>query len=118
MASRHDDVGRPADPRPASAGPGGPAGRPTTVVNVSRRRCDELIDRNTDFGNPFFLGPDGSREAVLAKFRAYALRRMETDPAWAARVRALKGKRLGCHCKPKACHGDVYVEILDGASSS
>lgn len=73
-----------------------------------------MIDRTTEFGNPFILGRDGSREAVLAKFRAYALERLRTDPAWAASVEALRGLRLGCWCKPKACHGDVYVEILEG----
>ena len=26
----------------------------------------------------------------------------------------LKGKFLGCWCKPEACHGDVIAEIVDG----
>ena len=26
----------------------------------------------------------------------------------------LRGKRLGCVCKPKACHGDVLVELIEG----
>jgi len=25
-----------------------------------------------------------------------------------------KGKRLGCWCKPLACHGDIWVELLEG----
>ena len=25
----------------------------------------------------------------------------------------LKGKVLGCFCKPKACHGDVLVELVN-----
>ena len=24
----------------------------------------------------------------------------------------LKGKKLGCWCKPECCHGDVLVELL------
>jgi hypothetical protein len=24
----------------------------------------------------------------------------------------LEGKTLGCHCKPKECHGDVLIELL------
>ncbi len=28
-------------------------------------------------------------------------------------VLALKGKTLGCHCKPAACHGDVIAEYLN-----
>jgi hypothetical protein len=27
---------------------------------------------------------------------------------------ALKGKRLGCFCKPLACHGDVIKEYIEG----
>jgi hypothetical protein len=26
----------------------------------------------------------------------------------------LKGKELGCWCKPKRCHCDLYVKILEG----
>ena len=25
---------------------------------------------------------------------------------------SLDGKRLGCYCKPKPCHGDVLVELV------
>lgn len=25
----------------------------------------------------------------------------------------LRGKKLGCFCKPKACHGDVLVKLLN-----
>jgi hypothetical protein len=88
-----------------------PAGK-TRVVNCSRHRADVMIDRTTDLGNPFILGHDGSREAVLAKFEAYARQRLATDPAYRAAVEALRGKRLGCWCKPKACHGDIYAAML------
>jgi hypothetical protein len=25
----------------------------------------------------------------------------------------LKGKVLGCFCKPKECHGDILVELVE-----
>jgi hypothetical protein len=28
-------------------------------------------------------------------------------------VSELKGKILGCWCKPKPCHGDILVELAD-----
>ncbi|HEB92024.1 MAG TPA: DUF4326 domain-containing protein [Gammaproteobacteria bacterium] len=28
----------------------------------------------------------------------------------------LKGKTLGCHCKPATCHGDVIVDYLNTLS--
>jgi hypothetical protein len=26
----------------------------------------------------------------------------------------LKGKTLGCWCKPEACHGDILAKLADG----
>jgi hypothetical protein len=28
----------------------------------------------------------------------------------------LKGKTLGCRCKPNTCHGDVLAELADEAT--
>lgn len=28
-------------------------------------------------------------------------------------IEALRGKNLGCWCKPEACHGDVLIELLE-----
>lgn len=28
-------------------------------------------------------------------------------------MKILKGKRLGCFCKPLSCHGDIIVSILE-----
>ena len=30
----------------------------------------------------------------------------------------LKGKTLGCWCKPEACHGDILAELVDADSNS
>jgi hypothetical protein len=60
-------------------------------------------------GNPFVIGRDGTREEVIEKFRLYANR----EPSIRAMLPSLRGKRLGCVCKPKACHGDVYVEMIE-----
>jgi hypothetical protein len=29
-------------------------------------------------------------------------------------VRELRGKVLGCYCKPKRCHGDIIAEYVNG----
>lgn len=68
-----------------------------------------LIDRSTEWGNPFVIGVDGTREEVIAKFRVHIRKRLDLM----RRLPELKGKRLGCHCAPLACHGDVYVELLE-----
>jgi hypothetical protein len=61
------------------------------------------------FGNPFH--GQGSREDHVAQFRRYAEGRVEHDPEYRERVKALHGQRLWCFCTPQACHGDVLAEL-------
>jgi Domain of unknown function (DUF4326) len=61
------------------------------------------------FGNPFRPGRDGTRTDCLAKYRDWLLSR----PELLALLPALKGKRLGCWCKPLACHADILAELAD-----
>lgn len=85
----------------------------TVVVNCRRDTYDIYIGRGSPYGNPFKIGVHGSREEVITKYRKWAL----TQPALLGTIEALRGKRLGCWCKPQACHGDVLVEILELTSS-
>jgi hypothetical protein len=71
-----------------------------------------MIDRTTYWGNPYHIGPDGTRPEVIAKYRAYILK----DPRRLASLSELEGKVLGCWCKPKPCHGDVLVELIEQAA--
>jgi hypothetical protein len=73
-----------------------------------------MIDRTTDFGNPFPITKSFTREQSIEQFRNYFRARLASDPAFKKAVLALAGLTLGCWCKPKACHGDVYVEYLEG----
>jgi hypothetical protein len=54
-----------------------------------------------------------SREQAVKSFQKYFNERIEKDSEFKRRVLALKGKRLGCFCKPKACHGDVIADWLN-----
>ena len=87
----------------------------TRVVNLRKEAFEVYIGRagkgeDGYFGNPY----RGDREQAVEQFRAYFLRRVARDPVFRARVLELRGKTLGCFCKPLACHGDVIVEWLDG----
>jgi len=62
------------------------------------------IDRRTDWGNPFEMPDDGSRDEVIAKYRDYYL---PHKVVLQARLPELAGKALGCWCAPEPCHGDV-----------
>ncbi len=88
--------------------------RPAIVVNCKTGQYDALIDRTTIFGNPFKVGQYG-REGCIKKFETYFYRRIERDPEWRTQILAQLGggKRLGCHCKPLDCHGDIYADWLN-----
>lgn len=79
------------------------------VVHCKREPSDVYIGRPSKWGNPFVRGRDGDSPTVIAKYRAYV---MTSDTLMAA-LPELAGKTLGCWCKPRACHGDVLVELVE-----
>jgi hypothetical protein len=81
----------------------------TRVVHCKKESYDIYIGRPTKWGNPFKIGKDGNREEVIQKYRRYLLGR----PDLMESLKDLKGKTLGCWCKPEACHGDVLAELAD-----
>lgn len=80
------------------------------VVHCKREPYDVYVGRPSPWGNPFRLGNEAQRDEVIARYRAWLLER----PELLARVRQeLRGKRLGCWCAPRACHGDVLAEVAN-----
>jgi len=64
---------------------------------------------------------DGTRTEIIEKFRRDALGEIvprKTPPDLLARIPELKGKRLGCWCHPKACHGNVLAHWADNGIPS
>lgn len=89
--------------------PAAPA--PIRVVNRYKEPFDVYIGRGSPYGNPFKIGPDGTREDVIRKFEAW----FATQTHLHARLPELRGKTLGCFCAPQACHGDVLKRWVEGA---
>lgn len=86
----------------------------TMLVNIRTcKKFDVSIMRPGPFGNPYRIGPDGDRDEVIRKFRYDFYARLKIDPAWKAKVEALRGKVLACCCVPMLCHGNVYLEYLN-----
>lgn len=90
----------------------------TRVVHIKKESFDVYIGRagrghDGYFGNPFRLEPGESRGATIDRYRAYFLKRIKKDPKFKIRIENLRGKILGCFCKPSACHGDVIVDWLE-----
>jgi hypothetical protein len=88
------------------------------VVHCKRQKFDVYIGRPSKWGNPF-----SHKDGTLAEFRvatrdeavdAYA-EWIKGQPDLLAALPELKGKTLGCWCKPQRCHGDV-LEALANAS--
>jgi len=89
------------------------------VVHCKKENFDVYIGRPSKWGNPFSHGID---RQTLAKFivkdrseAVKAYRDWITTGAGKHLMRdlhELKGKTLGCWCKPLACHGDVLSELV------
>lgn len=92
---------------------------PTRIVNIKHesnydiyigRAMPRLGLKKSPYANPFKIGKDGTRKAVIEKYREWFLNK----PELVERAKQeLKGKILGCWCKPEACHGDVLAEVVD-----
>jgi hypothetical protein len=94
----------------------------TKVVNLRKEHYDVYIGRpgkgqDGYFGNPFRLAQSMNRGATIEGYRDYFYARLEKDPEFKRRVLELKGKRLGCFCKPYPCHGDVIAEYLNNTQT-
>ena len=90
----------------------------TVVVNIYKEQFDVYIGRagrghDGYFGNPFRIGLGISRDDAVKQFQRYFADRIEKDSEFKQRILTLKGKRLGCFCKPKECHGDVIADWLN-----
>lgn len=82
---------------------------PTKVVNLRKEPYDIYIGGGSIWGNPFKMYSEADRRKVIQQYREYILNK----PELMAQLHTLKDKTLGCYCKPKACHGDVLVELIN-----
>ena len=67
------------------------------------------IDRRSEWGNPYEIGEDGDRKAVIDSFKVYISRKLGLQK----RVAELRGKVLGCWCHPDSCHGDTLIKLAE-----
>lgn len=89
----------------------------TTIINLhTGSEYDVYIGRGSAFGNLYIIGVDGNREECVEKYKSWFKEKLRSTRFKTA-VLKLKGKRLGCYCSPKSCHGDVIIEWLEEQSS-
>ena len=81
----------------------------TTVVNIRTDRYDRYIGRPSRWGNPFKIDAKDTRIRVIARYSLHLL-----DSGGLIRsISVLEGRRLGCWCAPKMCHGHVLAAMAD-----
>ncbi len=83
--------------------------RPCVAVNVRTQFYDIYIGRPSRWGNPFREGRDGTRGEVIEKYAKW----LSTQAHLLAALPSLRGKRLGCWCAPRPCHGDVLARLVN-----
>ena len=67
------------------------------------------IGRGSKWGNPFRIGPDGDRAAVIAKYERWLAR----QPQLLRALDELRGRDLVCFCAPRPCHGDLLLQLAN-----
>jgi hypothetical protein len=87
------------------------------VVHFKKEPYDVYIARPSKWGNDY-----SHKEGTLAKYKVRTVREaianykrdLLSNPKLLAEVKKeLKGKILGCWCKPGPCHGDVLLQIAN-----
>lgn len=67
------------------------------------------VGRPSKWGNPFVVGRDGSRDEVIAKYRAWIVEQRDLMNS----LDELRDRDLICCCAPQACHADVLMKLAN-----
>lgn len=70
---------------------------------------DVYVGRPSIWGNPFYIGRGKSRTWCIKCYEEWIVK----QPELMAQLHTLRGKTLGCHCKPFACHADVLARLAN-----
>ena len=82
------------------------------VVHVRRDKYDVFIGRPGPWGNPYVIGRHGDRDRCIDAFELEFRQRLAQSGDLRMALLALDGKRLGCYCAPRRCHGDVLIKLI------
>lgn len=81
----------------------------TRIVHCKKEPYDVYIGRPSKWGNPYIIGPDGTREEVIQKYEEH----VRSSKILMRALPSLEGKVLGCWCPPRPCHGEVLIKLLE-----
>lgn len=99
-----------------------PFGPRTTVVNMrnGNKNFDVRIDRQSEWGNKYHMRRDTleERNRVCDEHATSLWLKIYSGDITLSQLDALYGKRLGCWCFPKRCHGNDIVEAVEWAHAT
>lgn len=88
----------------------------TTVVHCKKQKFDVYIGRPSKWGNPYSHKEGtlarykvATREEAIAQYKSHLM----ASPDLLDDLKELRGKVLGCWCKPESCHGDILANFAD-----
>lgn len=81
----------------------------TKVVHCKKEEFDVYIGSDSIWSNPFKMYSETDRTKVIEQYEEY----IRNKPELLNQLHTLKDKVLGCWCKPKPCHGDVLVKLIE-----
>lgn len=84
-----------------------------TVVNLKKESYDVYIGRGSLWGNPFIVRSEKGRKKAIRDYKKYLIEKISKGEITKEHLLALKGKRLGCFCRPLSCHGEVIAHIVN-----
>jgi len=83
------------------------------VLNLKQDRvghCDLCIGHGSPWGNPFRIGRDGDRAAVLRRHERW----LRDQHDLLRRIGKLRCRNLVCFCAPLGCHGHLLLRLANG----
>jgi hypothetical protein len=69
------------------------------------------VGRGSKWGNPFRIGSDGDRAAVITKYERW----LHSQHHLLRALDELRGHDLLCFCAPKTCHGDLLLRLANAS---
>jgi hypothetical protein len=76
------------------------------VVFINNERYPK---NRSPWANPFKIDKKMTREKSIESYELHIKKKLKTGEL---DLKELKGKVLGCWCKPMPCHGDILLQLL------
>jgi hypothetical protein len=99
----------------------------TTVINkrspgFKPNANQRYIGRGSLWGNPFTHLPLSrakaqfhveTEEESMLRYEAWLREKLAKDPQLRQKLLDLDGQELVCYCKPRPCHGDILIKLIE-----